>query len=123
MVILFPSSYLNSRNPNEEYEKDYVLFSNQLNELGKSLLVTITRNSNQSSDTNKPSDELIQKYSHLQSSFYTVDYAECEDGSFKIIETGDGGVSGLPNELSPNAFYEKIGEIIQARNKDTEFEK
>lgn len=86
-------------------------------------ILSITRNSGQPADTNRPSDELIQKYSRLQSSFYTVDYAECADGSFKVIETGDGGVSGLPDTLSPDLFYKEVREIMQARNKDVEFER
>ena len=65
----------------------------------------------------------IQKYSRLQSSFYTVDYTECADGSFKVIETGDGGVSGLPDSLSPDLFYKEVREVMQARNKDVEFER
>lgn len=86
-------------------------------------VLSITRNSGQPADTNKPSDELIQKYSRLQSSFYTVDYAECIDGSFKVIETGDGGVSGLPDTLSPDLFYKKISQIMQTKNKDAKFER
>lgn len=86
-------------------------------------VLSITRNSGQPVDTNRPFDELIQKYSRLQSSFYTVDYAECADGSFKVIETGDGGVSGLPDSLSPDLFYKEVREVMQARNKDVEFER
>ena len=39
--------------------------------------------------------ELIHRYEYLGSPYYTVDYGELTDGTWKIIETGDGGVSGL----------------------------
>ena len=39
--------------------------------------------------------DLLQKYADLASPYYTVDYAELEDGSWKIIEADDGIVSGL----------------------------
>lgn len=86
-------------------------------------VISISHNSNQPGDANQPSNKLIQKYSHLQSSFYTVDYAECADGSFRVIETGDGGVSGLPEELSADMFYEKISEILHAKENDLDSER
>lgn len=45
--------------------------------------------------TTLPPKELLEKYSNFGSIYYTVDYAELEDGSWKIIEASDGGVSGL----------------------------
>ncbi|QJE95306.1 ATP-grasp domain-containing protein [Luteolibacter luteus] len=39
------------------------------------------------------------------SPFVTVDVALLEDGSWKIVETGDGQVSGLPLGLDPERFY------------------
>ena len=41
----------------------------------------------------------------FRSSFVTVDVALLEDGSWKIVETGDGQVSGLPVGLDPERFY------------------
>lgn len=58
-------------------------------------IATITRNSGQSINTPLPPQQLLEKYSHLESGYYTVDYAELKDGSWKIIEAGDGQVSGL----------------------------
>ena len=64
---------------------------------------TICRNSGQDYYTPEPPQELVEKYRTLGSPYYTVDYAELEDGSWKILEAGDGGVSGL----SENQDYEQ----------------
>jgi hypothetical protein len=58
-------------------------------------IISVSRNSNQPGFTSEPPKELIEKYRHLHSPYYTLDYAEPADGSWKIIEAGDGGVSGL----------------------------
>lgn len=58
-------------------------------------IATISRNSGQANYTPLPPKELIEKYRNLDSSFYTVDYAELSDGSWRILEAGDGEVSGL----------------------------
>ena len=41
----------------------------------------------------------------FSSSFMTIDVAHLQDGSWKIVEVGDGGVSGLPVGLDPERFY------------------
>jgi hypothetical protein len=66
---------------------------------------TVCRNSMQENDTPEPPDCLIEKYANLGSPFYTIDYAELEDGSWKIIEAGDGGVSGLSAGQDEADFY------------------
>lgn len=58
-------------------------------------IATISRNSAQGIYTPLPPQELLEKYKNLESTYYTVDYAELEDGSWRVIEAGDGGVSGL----------------------------
>lgn len=55
---------------------------------------------------------LVEKYKSLPSPFYTVDFAELSDGSWKIIETGDGQVSGLPDELNADEFFRRVREVI-----------
>lgn len=45
---------------------------------------------------------------HIESNFFSMDIARRENGEFLIIELGDGQVSGLPDRLSKNAFYEKL---------------
>ena len=48
----------------------------------------------------------------MNSSFYTVDYAEMEDGDWKIIESGDGQVSGLSDFQNAESFYRKLSLIF-----------
>ncbi|MCR5336950.1 MAG: ATP-grasp domain-containing protein [Lachnospiraceae bacterium] len=66
---------------------------------------TITRNSLQPDFTSEPPTELIHKYKNLPSPFYTLDYAELADGSWKILEAGDGSVSGPSEGQNLEAFY------------------
>lgn len=65
-------------------------------------IATVCRNSGQGNYTHEPPRELLEKYKELPSPYYTVDYAELEDGIWRIVEAGDGGVSGL----SENQDYE-----------------
>jgi hypothetical protein len=44
----------------------------------------------------------------FQSPFMTIDVALLEDGSWKIVETGDAQVSGLPTGLDPERFYASL---------------
>ena len=64
---------------------------------------TISRNSGQGTYTPLPPQQLIDKYRNLDSSYYTIDFAELEDGTWRIVEAGDGEVSGL----SENQNYEQ----------------
>ena len=45
---------------------------------------------------------------NLDSVFYIVDFAELEDGTWKIIETGDGSVSGLSDGQDARSFFRKL---------------
>ena len=74
--------------------------------------ITISRNSGQPEYLPEPPEALIKKYSNLNSSFYTVDYAEMEDGDWKIIESGDGQVSGLSDFQNAESFYRKLSLIF-----------
>lgn len=65
-------------------------------------VATLSKNSNQGMYVPLPPEELINKYRNIDSIYYTVDYAELEDGSWRVIEAGDGSVSGL----SPGQDYE-----------------
>ncbi len=47
----------------------------------------------------------MKKYNDLPSNYYTVDYAELEDNTWKVIEAGDGSVSGLSEGQSPEHYY------------------
>lgn len=69
---------------------------------------TISRNSGQTPLAAAPPQELIETYSHLPGKFYTVDYAELKDGSWKIVEAGDGSVSGLSEQQDYEAFFRAL---------------
>ncbi len=55
-----------------------------------------------------PPEELVKKYSSLDSPYYTVDYAELADGSWKVLEAGDGSVSGLSPGQDMRAYFRGI---------------
>jgi len=69
---------------------------------------TVSRNSLQGNYTPQPPKEMLARYAQLGSPFYTVDYAELKDGSWKIIEVGDGGVSGLSDGQNAEGFYRTL---------------
>lgn len=75
----------------------------------KNKALAIIKNSDQEISSPPPPQELITKYSRLDSPFYTIDYGKLEDNSWTIIETGDGGVSGLPDNTDIGLFYREIG--------------
>lgn len=64
--------------------------------------------------TAEPPEELVNKYKNLGSPYYTVDYAELSDGSWKIIEAGDGGVSGLSPGQDAEAYYRALYWVLDA---------
>ena len=71
-------------------------------------VATVSRNSGQMSMTMSPPEELIQKYRNLPSIYYTVDYAELSDGTWRVIEAGDGSVSGLSENQDYEAYYRAL---------------
>lgn len=77
--------------------------------------VTISRNSCQGIYTPMPPKELIDKYKDLQSPFYTMDYAELSDGTWKIIEAGDGQVSGLSDRQDYTAFFRALSLSLEEK--------
>lgn len=71
-------------------------------------VATISRNSGQGNYTPEPLLELIGRYRDLDSLFYTIDYAETADGDWKIVEAGDGQVSGLSEGQDAAAFFRAL---------------
>lgn len=71
-------------------------------------IVTISRNSGQHGYTPEPPKELIEKYRNLPSCYYTVDYAELADGSWKVMEAGDGSVSGLSENQNAEHYFRAL---------------
>lgn len=71
-------------------------------------VISISRNSLQPVYTNEPPAELVRKYMDLPSPYYTIDYAELADSTWKIIEAGDGGVSGLSPRQDYKAYFRAL---------------
>lgn len=71
-------------------------------------IATISRNSGQGNYTPLPPQKLLDKYKHLESPFFTLDCAELEDGTWKILEVGDGSVSGLSDGQDYEVFFRTL---------------
>ncbi|ORT99393.1 putative membrane protein [Anaerovibrio sp. JC8] len=71
-------------------------------------MISFEPNSGQGTFTPAPPAQMLKKYQSVESPFYTVDYAELADGSWKVIETGDGSVSGLSDRQDVRAFYRSL---------------
>ena len=97
---------------------DLKLYDNKTNEYRvfymNNKIATVSRNSGQPCYTPEPPKELIDKYKNLSSPFYTVDYAERSDGTWKIIEAGDGQVSGLSDNQNIRNFYRSMSVIFES---------
>ena len=75
-------------------------------------VVSICRNSLQGNFTTEPPRQMIEKYRNLGSAFYTLDFAGLEDGSWKIVEAGDGSVSGLSDGQDFQAFFRSLYQVF-----------
>lgn len=71
-------------------------------------IASVSRNSGQEQYTNQPPAELLEKYSNLSSCYYTIDYAELSDGTWKVIEAGDGSVSGLSENQNIYSYFRTL---------------
>ena len=69
---------------------------------------TVSKNSMQPSYANIVPEEMVNKYANLGSTYYTVDFAELKDGSWKVIEAGDGSVSGLSENQDAVSYYRAL---------------
>ena len=70
-------------------------------------ILTLTLNSELEIESNKPDINFLKEiaYNITKSNFYTIDVAELEDGSWKVLEVGDGQVSGLASMQNELVFY------------------
>lgn len=75
-------------------------------------IVTVSRNSGQPDYVPSPPRELIEKYNNLPSVYYTVDYAELSDGTWRVIEAGDGSVSGLSEKQDAEQYFRALHCIL-----------
>ena len=71
-------------------------------------IATVSRNSGQVQYTNQPPTKLLEKYNNLASRYYTIDYAELSDGTWKVIEAGDGSVSGLSENQNIYSYFRTL---------------
>lgn len=60
----------------------------------------------------------IKQFSYINSDFYTVDYACKKDGTWVIVEIGDGQVSGLPGDNDKQNFYSWLYHYTCEKSKD-----
>lgn len=49
--------------------------------------------------------------SKVESNFFSMDVAMLEDGSWKVIELGDGQVAGLPERADEHRFFSRLSEL------------
>jgi len=75
-------------------------------------LLSLSRNSNQADSCPLPPHEFIDKFKTLQSQYYTVDFAELVDGTWIVLETGDGQVSGLSPGQWEFKYYDDMRSIV-----------
>lgn len=75
-------------------------------------VLSVCRNSLQPYYSDEMPEYIVDKYKNLQSIYYTIDFAELEDCTWKIIETGDGSVSGLSPEQNIEAYYRSLYNAI-----------
>lgn len=83
--------------------------------LNKKLLIC-NQNSDNPIKVLSPSQEVIDIFvklaQNIESNFFTMDIAEKEDGSWMILELGDGQVSGLPIMGDSIGFYNNMNNIL-----------
>ncbi|MCL2377626.1 MAG: ATP-grasp domain-containing protein [Defluviitaleaceae bacterium] len=77
-------------------------------------LLSLSRNSNQADSCPPPPQTLIDSVKTLQSQYYTVDFAELADGTWIVLETGDGQVSGLSPGQWEFKYYDDMRSIVAA---------
>ena len=75
-------------------------------------VISVCRNSLQGNFTAEPPRQMIEKYRNLDSVFYTLDYAEFQDGSWRIVEAGDGSVSGLSDGQDYQSFFRSLYQAL-----------
>ena len=75
-------------------------------------VASMSRNSWQTTMTKEPPRELIDKYRNRPSVYYSVDFAELEDGRWVITKVGDGSVSGLSESQDYKEYFRKVYECF-----------
>jgi hypothetical protein len=78
-------------------------------------LLSLCRNSKQPESCLSVPPYFLTKLSNLRSNYYTVDFAELADGSWIVIETGDGQVSGLSPRQWEFKYYDDLLQMTNRR--------
>ena len=82
--------------------------------------LSLSRNSNQQTGDPVP-EQMISSLPVLKSRFYTVDFAECSNGDWIVIETGDGQVSGLSPGQDVRDYYEGLLNLLHIGGENIRF--
>lgn len=84
-------------------------------------VLSVSRNIGQSLLTPQPPKELAEKYKGLPSVYYTVDYAELSDGTWKVLEAGDGSVSGLSLKQDATSYFRGLYYALSQQQEEGNF--
>jgi|GEM_PF-1092267 len=76
-------------------------------------LLTLQRNSNQDAGCPRPPESFVTSCAAMNSPYFTIDFAELEDGEWVVIEGGDGQVSGLATSQDPVLYYQVLGDAAE----------
>jgi hypothetical protein len=91
---------------------DLKKYDNKTNEwrifIKDKIIISVNQNSNNSEGCIPSLEFLSNIIPNITSRFYTIDIVELENGEWTIIETGDGGVSGLATNSNVLEFYNKL---------------
>lgn len=64
----------------------------------------------------KPPREMMAEVAgRFKNPFLTLDVAQRTDGEWRVVEAGDGQVSGLPPALPPDEFYTRLAKRLRER--------
>ncbi|NME72693.1 ATP-grasp domain-containing protein [Flammeovirga aprica JL-4] len=61
-------------------------------------------------------DDFMSIAENIESNFFTMDIAQKKDGSWIIMELGDGQVSGLPDNANTDEYYKNLKEMTNETN-------
>jgi len=77
-------------------------------------LISLELNTENNIISNKPDIKLIKEVGNQinKSKFYTIDFAELSDGTWKVLEAGDGQVSGLSPYQNEILFYNMLKKYL-----------
>ena len=79
-------------------------------------LLSLCRNSKQPESCRTVPQDFAAKFTNLPSNYYTVDFAELADGSWIVVETGDGQVSGLSPGQIVFKYYDDIRFVLTCKS-------